>query len=181
MSHPAMTRDGAEVSAVFGIMPTGAQGAGLLVLLAAVGAIVGAWVFEYGLGLPPCDLCFTQRYPWWVAGGLAGLALVLPQVRPLLVAGALLAVAVGAGVAGYHAGIEQGWWPGPSSCTGTHGEMPATAADLLRMLEGDARIVACDEIPWSIFGLSIAALNGLFAAATVLAGLLLWRLGAKTA
>ena len=34
--------------------------------IAAVGAatILGAWIFQYGVGLKPCPLCLEQRYAY---------------------------------------------------------------------------------------------------------------------
>jgi disulfide bond formation protein DsbB len=36
------------------------------ILIAGVGAatILGAWFFQYGLGLKPCPLCLEQRYAY---------------------------------------------------------------------------------------------------------------------
>ena len=43
------------------------------VAIAVVGAatVLGAWFFQYGLGLKPCPLCLEQRYPFYFAIPLA--------------------------------------------------------------------------------------------------------------
>ncbi len=141
----------------------------LLILAGSAFALAGAQVFERIMGLAACDLCYLQRYPYWVAGALAIAGLIaLRRGGPRLVADGLLVLAVGAlavtaGIAGYHTGIEQGWWPGPGSCTGTAGGMPDTLDAFAAEFDSTARITACDQAPWSIAGLSIAALNGLLA------------------
>jgi disulfide bond formation protein DsbB len=63
---------------------------------------------------------------------------------------------------GYHTGVEQGWWPGPDSCTGQPiaGLSPA---DLLAQIMA-APIVRCDDIAWSLLGLSMASWNMLASA-----------------
>lgn len=168
------------------ILPAGPAGGLIVFGAAAAGAILGAWFMEYVVGVPPCTLCFTQRYAWWAAGGVGLLAALGARVRPdhrrtILTAGfglAALCVAVGAGYAGYHAGIEQGWWPGPASCTGgADGAMPGSIAEMQAMLESTNLVTACDEIAWSILGLSLAALNLFLALGTLGVAALVWRAG----
>ena len=61
------------------MLPASLTGAPVVVLpvpadaelpIAAVGAaaILGAWFFQYGLGLEPCPLCLEQRIPYYIAG-----------------------------------------------------------------------------------------------------------------
>ena len=50
--------------------------------------------------------------------------------------------------------MEQRWWSGPESCTAT-GAAAATTDELLESIL-NAPLVRCDEVPASLFGLSIA-------------------------
>ncbi len=141
-----------------------------LVLLAAIGSalmLAGAFAFQYLGEMPPCKLCIWQRWPHGIAAVL-GLVIWLMPNRLVAFVG-MLVVLFGAGVAFYHAGVEQMWWAGPDSCTG----LP----DLGGALSGDSLwarpIVRCDEIPWQMFGLSMAAWNGVISLG--LAGM--WALG----
>lgn len=112
-------------------------------------------------GLQPCPLCLYQRWPWWIAGGLAVLA-HRPELRhsALMLAGPTLWV--GAGIALYHVGIEQQWWAGPSACSGaaTPGSLDALRAQIFA-----APIIRCDEIAWSLFGISMTGYNALLSLA----------------
>lgn len=129
-------------------------GAGSAALLAA------AFAFQHIGGLPPCALCIWQRWPHVAAAFLAAALLLAPAPlrRPLLALGALAALTT-AGIGVYHAGIEQGWWPGPTSCTGSGpGLSGMSGADLLDMT-APAQVVMCDEIPWAFAGLSMAGWN----------------------
>jgi disulfide bond formation protein DsbB len=131
-----------------------AAGAGSAALL------VGAFAFQYMGGLPPCALCIWQRWPHAVAAIIAAVLMVAPPAlrRPLLAIGALAALTTAA-IGGYHAGIEQGWWSGPTSCTGSGpGLSGLSGTDLLDMT-APARVVMCDEIPWTFAGLSMAGWN----------------------
>jgi disulfide bond formation protein DsbB len=58
----------------------------------------------------------------------------------------------------FHAGVEQGWWEGPSTCT-SGSIQGLTTEQLLEQIQ-NAPLVRCDEIPWSLAGLSMAAWNG---------------------
>jgi disulfide bond formation protein DsbB len=137
-------------------------------LLAAIAAamLAGAFAFEHIGGLRPCVLCWWQRYAWMAALALALGALAAGPRRPgggaLLALGALAALA-GAGIAGFHAGVEQHWWAGTGECGSSLGAT-LTPEERLKQLMGTP-VARCDEIPWSMLGLSMAAWNGLVALA----------------
>jgi len=133
---------------------------GLLALSAVTLGIVHA--AQYLGGLQPCPLCLYQRWPWWIAGGLAVLAL-RPGLSRAALAAAGLAVWVGGGIAAYHVGIEQQWWAGPASCSGlaTPDSLEALRAQIFA-----APVILCDEIAWSLFGVSMAGYNALLSLAT---------------
>jgi disulfide bond formation protein DsbB len=131
---------------------------GLMAASAAV--LASAYGFQFIGGLQPCPLCLYQRVPWWVALGLAALALRLhrsPRARDGAVLLGAAAVLVGAGIAGYHAGVEYKWWTGPTACSGVGGT--AQSLDALRAQIMSAAVVRCDETPWSLFGVSMAGYN----------------------
>jgi disulfide bond formation protein DsbB len=146
-----------------------------LILVAAGGSaalLLAALAFQYVGGLAPCPLCIWQRWPHAAAVPVGALALWAGGVLlPLLGAGAMLA---GAGIALYHSGVEQGWWDGPAACAAPD-ISGLTPEQLLAQIMA-APIVRCDEIPWEMFGLSMAAWNGI--ASLALAGVWLaavWR------
>src|SRR4051812_48180006 len=85
-----------------------------------LGAAIASQVWG---GLSPCQLCLYQRIPYafTIALGLLG-AVAVVRSRRRLAALAMFVSAVafvlGAAVAAYHVGVEQGWWQGSLSCTG---------------------------------------------------------------
>ena len=128
-----------------------------LAILGAVGALLGAFFFQYVVGLAPCQMCYYQRYAH-VAIIVAGvLALAVPG-RATLVLGALTGL-VSAAIAFYHTGIERKWWAGPSACSGAAEDLGALSGSDLLSTEAPAPVVRCDEIPWEMFGLSMANYN----------------------
>ncbi len=119
--------------------------------------LAAAFAFQYLGGLAPCPLCILQRWPHVVAVA-TGLILIVYPLRDIAALGAV-AMLAGAGIAGYHAGIEQGWWPGPATCAAPDlaGQTPE---ELLASILA-APVVRCEDIAWSFLGLSMAAWNGL--------------------
>ena len=143
-----------------------------LTLVAAGGSfalLAGAFFFQ-ALGYPPCAMCLWQRWPHAVAIVIGAVALVVWRpAGPLLLLGGL-AAATSAGLGVYHTGVERGWWDGPASCTGAGAGL---GGDLLST--DIAPVVMCDEVAWSLFGLSMASYNALLSFALAA----LWVLAAR--
>lgn len=130
--------------------------------------MLGALGFQYIGELPPCKMCYWQRYPHVAAVGVGVLAFMLPGVglTALLYLGAVAAL-VTAGIGVYHTGVERGFWEGPTTCTsGPIGGL--TPEQLMEQIMG-APLVRCDEVPWELFTLSMASWNAIISFA--LAGL----------
>jgi disulfide bond formation protein DsbB len=130
-----------------------------LALIAAGGSaalLAGAFIFQM-LGYPPCKMCLWQRWPH-AAAVLIGLAYFYLETRVLLWLGAL-AAAITAGIGFFHAGVEQGWWEGPNSCTS--GAIDGLTPEQLLEQILAAPLVRCDEIAWALGGISMAGWNGL--------------------
>jgi disulfide bond formation protein DsbB len=129
-----------------------------LLLAACLAVILGAYGFQYIGGLLPCKLCYWQRYAYYTAIPLAALSLLLAATRgmaaarlPLVLTG--LALLAGMGIAGYHAGVEYHWWPGPATCSGA-----PVSGDIFFQDTGPG-LIRCDQTPWSLFGVSMAGYN----------------------
>jgi disulfide bond formation protein DsbB len=147
------------------------RAASLLLAAAAAAILLAALGLQYLGGLPPCHLCILQRYPF---GALIAIGIVgwLWQPRPMLGLAAVLLLG-SAGLAGYHLGVEQGWWALPAGCAA--GGDARSVEELKRLLAEAGP--TCDQISFTFLGLSLAAWNGLislalaaFAAACALAG-----------
>ncbi len=139
-----------------------------LVLGAAAGSmalLLGAYVFQ-ALGYAPCKLCLWQRWPHMAAIGLGLVAWLAPR-RGVAALGALAATAT-AGIGLYHTGVERGWWAGPSSCSGGSALGGVSGSSLLSTDTLD-KLVMCDQVSWSLGGLSMASWNALLS--LILAGL----------
>ncbi|HVY58034.1 MAG TPA: disulfide bond formation protein B [Xanthobacteraceae bacterium] len=156
-------------------------GAAAALVIAAVGAaaILGAYFFQYVVGLAPCPLCLEQRIPYYMAiplGVIVALAAWNRAPRGVVAAGlAILGIAmlIGAGLGVYHAGVEWKWWQGPLDCSGPIANF-GSADNLLRQMQTTS-VVRCDEAAWRFLGISLAGYNVLISLA--LAFVALWGIG----
>ena len=130
-----------------------------------IATFAAALAFQYIGGLHPCQLCISQR--WALGVGIAGAVFAgMTQGMARMVFGL---IAVGGfvaevGLAFYHTGVERHWWQGPQACSGG-GTLP-TAFDPTALAAGASgkAPAACNEIPWDLFGLSMANYNVAIAA-----------------
>lgn len=141
----------------------------VLLLVGPAALLGGALGFQYIGGLPPCEMCLWQRYALVTALGLA-LVGWATGLRALLVLSAL-AVLAGAGIAVFHAGVEQHWWKGITECSAPM--LAGSSAEIMGQIMAQP-LVRCDAIAWSLFGISMAGWNALVS--SVIGGAALWRL-----
>ena len=150
----------------------------LVVAAASAGLLLGAYLSQHVGGLAPCPLCLIQRYPHFAVLGL-GLAAVFVggRARIALLGLSGLALLVTAGYGVYHAGVEQGWFASGCAAPITGGSIKDIRAQVMA-----APLTRCDEVPWSLVGVSLAGWNAI--ASVLMAGLAacgaarLWRAGA---
>jgi disulfide bond formation protein DsbB len=141
-----------SVSAPF----AGAWLARLLALLVPAGLLAGALGSQYVGGLHPCEMCYWQRWPHAAAILFAGAAFLSPAASGRarkLVSLAALAIAISGAIGVLHAGVELGWWQGLTRCT-AGGVM--SLDDLMNV-----PLVRCDQVQWSLFGISMAGWNAI--------------------
>lgn len=137
----------------------------ILIFIGSGALLAGAYGFQYFADLQPCVLCLYQRVPHAVVLLLTVIAMVVAP-RQRLTAGLLgltgLALLGGAGIAGFHVGVEMRWWEGTAECGST------AAADTVAALRAQLLaqpVVRCDEVAWSLFGVSMAGYNMAFSTA----------------
>ena len=142
-----------------------AQTAALGVVLVAAATLAGAWFFQLVLEVLPCPLCLEQRYAYYFAvpfGVLVAFTAAKGAPRPLLLLGLailVLAALANAWLGTYHAGVEWGFWPGPTDCTGPVGNL-GSAGNLLERLD-KVKVIRCDEVQFRFLGISLAGYNAL--------------------
>lgn len=139
----------------------------LLTAVLGVAVLATAFGFQHLGGLDPCVLCVYQRWPWVAVIALGLLTyLVGGSIGRGLVVLTILALLVGAGIAGFHVGVELHWWAGTAECGGqSSAEMSVEA---LKQLLLATPVTRCDEVAWSLGGISMAGYNGIVSMAATL-------------
>jgi len=133
-----------------------AQAPRLIALLLPLGLLGGALGSQYIGGLHPCEMCYWQRWPHGLAILLAAASFTAPATSSrsrALTLLAALSIAVSGAIGVYHAGVEAKVFEGFTTCT-SNGAM--SFKDLLKV-----PLVRCDQIQWSLFGISMAGWNAI--------------------
>lgn len=166
MAEAALERSG-------GVTPlTRAAAARLIALILPLALVGGAFAFQYLGGLYPCEMCWWQRYAHMAAILLAALAFTADateQRSRVLTLLAALAIAVSGAIGVYHAGVELHIFEGFTTCSTT--ATGASTAELLQKLM-KVPLIRCDQVQWSLFGISMAGWNAIVSLSG--AALILW-------
>lgn len=128
----------------------------------------GAYLSQYGFGLYPCEMCWWQRYPHFAAVALALLSFVAPP-KKFWIALAAAAIMISGFIGVFHAGVEYGWWEGITTCSRVATSGGGNPLEAIM----NAPLVRCDEVQWSLFGISLAGWNALI---STVSGLAIFRL-----
>jgi disulfide bond formation protein DsbB len=140
--------------------------AALIAFLLGFATIAAALGSQYIGGLYPCELCLEQRMAYyWGLPILLGV-LVLWNRLPLAVWYLLMAVvtvifAWGTFMGAFHAGVEWGFWPGPTACSGVGDSFS------FDQLNNMTPVIGCDVVQFRFLGISLAGYNALISLAIV--------------
>jgi disulfide bond formation protein DsbB len=144
--------------------PPSLRGIPAIVLLVSIAALAVAFASQHLGGLQPCQLCIWQRWGYAGAIALALIAYLVPlRLRPWGAVLASLALLATAGIALFHAGVEYHWWAGLASCTGNLDTSQSLSALEQQLLA--TPVIPCDRAAWSMFGISMAGYDFLYAGA----------------
>ena len=142
-----------------------------LVLAGSIAALAVALASQYIGGLLPCQLCIWQR--WGYAGAilLAIIALLLPaRLRGYGAVLASLGLLATAAIALFHTGVEYHWWQGLASCSGNLDTSQSLSGLEQQLLA--TPVIPCDRPAWTMFGISMAGYDFLYATALGLVSLI---------
>ena len=154
----------------------------VLTLLAS-GAMLAAAIFYFQntLGLQPCPLCLQQRYWHWAVVGVSALAFVVMRVRPAWTSWAIVLIGLtllgSAAMGAYHVAVEQKWVIAQCDAGGAF-----DPSDLnWNNLGAEFRAPRCDEIAWSLWGISMAGYNAIVSLLLALASFYVALVGKRDA
>lgn len=124
-------------------------------VIIAMWLIVTAFFMQTFFDIRPCELCLWQRIPYYVIM-FGSILIPLRFVRLTLVIQAI-AFFINIIISAYHSGIERKWWKGLSGCSSF--DIQNLSIDELHQQLLNTAMVKCDEISWSLFGLSLTNYN----------------------
>lgn len=127
-----------------------------LIAALSIFSLLAALTAQFGFNLKPCYLCLMQRVPFSVNAllGIIGLIWITGSRSMIAISG--LSFLANSGIAFYHSGVERHWWKGFEGCSTP--DMSGSIEDLINRIQNTA-VTRCDEIPWEMFGLSMANYN----------------------
>lgn len=140
-----------------------------LTALAAAGSaalLLGALAFQFIGGLAPCHLCILQRWPHLAAvvAGVFGLSTGSRLWGRIWSWAGAAGAATSSAIGVYHAGVELKFWQGPTSCTGSGNALTGLSGADLLSTSAPSGVVMCDQIAWSMLGISMAGWNAILSA-----------------
>lgn len=128
-----------------------------------------AYVLKNSYGVLPCQMCLYEQWIFMGAGSLAllGFLLCSPiwQKRILFLLGFVFLGEML--TAAYHVAIQQHWVSLPAFCA-SQDFSSFDSVEALREQMLNTPFVRCDQITWSLFGLSLAAYNVLISSLLML-------------
>lgn len=147
--------------------------AATLVALVCMISLGFALIMQHVFNHPPCELCLWQRAPYVVAATAAATSAILSilskspkatrtsqernrRLALLLLNLCVLIFLTGAALGLYHSGVERHWWQSATSCSLP--PLNASSAGLRDQLLS-MPVARCDEIGWSLLGMTMANIN----------------------
>ena len=131
-----------------------------LVTLFSVIALTSAFIAEFNFNLAPCEMCLKQREPYYVIIlGFILIAILRWQDRIWFYLSVQILSVYGLFYSIWHVGIENKLLSGPEGCS--NGLKIADNTSNLKEQILSKPVVNCEDIGWSMFGLSAATINSL--------------------
>ena len=129
----------------------------IVTLFSAI-ALASALIAEFYFNLAPCEMCLKQREPYYIIIlGFVFITILRWQTRIWFYLGVQLISIYGLFYSVWHVGIENKLLTGPAGCSSGLNN----TNDILSLKKQilDKPVINCEDIAWSIFGLSAATIN----------------------
>ena len=130
------------------------------VTLFSVVALASAFIAEFYFNLSPCVMCLKQREPYYIIiVGFIIIRILKWQNRIWFYLGVQITSIYGLFYSIWHVGIENKLLSGPAGCSDGL-NITNNASDLKEQILSKP-VINCEDVAWSIFGLSAATVNSL--------------------
>ena len=130
----------------------------LIIIFAIISlAIISALIIQYWLGVEPCQLCFYQRIPYFLAIPLIVKILFFKKYEKITLFILFLIFIASAVLAFYHFGIEQGFFSESFVCKA--GDLSGTLSKEQLLEQLNKYNISCRDVSFRVLGLSLATIN----------------------
>ena len=136
----------------------------LIVFIASSCILISAYILEFFFNHPPCNLCEYQRVPYFLLLLISLISVKIKKIQLKFVA--LICFISSLIISGFHSLVERKLVEFDIGCTSTGSDID-NIEDLRNFLE-QTPLIKCDEISFSILGLSLANLNFVISALLIM-------------
>ena len=130
-----------------------------IILFISIIALSFAYFVEYILNYKPCNLCLIERLPYFLAIIIIFLGVFLNRFEKIIFISLGLIFASATILSLYHVGIEKGFFEESLVCVSNKEINILNKEDLLK--EFQKTVVSCKDVEFTLFGLSLATINGI--------------------
>jgi disulfide bond formation protein DsbB len=129
-----------------------------LIFLYSLAIIGTVFFFQYGLKLPPCELCRYERWPYFALLIISLLGCFVHTFKRTISFLIIILFLISGGIGFFHVGVENHWINYNSTCVSVIKENSASLEEFKeKLFQKD--LISCDVIKYKLFGLSFAAWN----------------------
>ena len=143
----------------------------ILLGLSSFFALLGAYIAQFGFNLQPCILCLHQRKPFFAIIAITLLALFIfktSKYQRLALFACFILLISNIVIAGYHVGVEQKIFKGPTSCSVSQDLNDITNIEDLEKALAKTSAVKCSEPAFVFLKISMAGWNVIYCLALLL-------------
>ena len=130
-----------------------------IILFFSIIVLCSAYFIEYILDYKPCNLCLIERLPYFLAIIIIFLGISLNRFEKIIFISLGLIFASATILSLYHVGIEQGFFEESIVCVSSNKMNILNKEDILK--EFQKTVVSCKDVEFTLFGLSLATINGI--------------------
>ena len=130
-----------------------------IILFISIIALSSAYFIEYILNYKPCNLCLIERLPYFLAIIIIFLGISLNRFEKIIFISLGLIFTSATILSLYHVGIEKGFFEESLVCVSNNDINILSKEDLLK--EFQKTVVSCKDVEFTLFGLSLATINGI--------------------
>ena len=132
----------------------------ILILIILSLSLISAFIIEHILNHKPCNLCLYQRIPYIISIFFILLIFIFKKNNNIFLFLLFVTFLISSILAFYHFGIEQGFFNESALCKNTKVSDSLNKEEILKQLKEIN--VSCKDVPFKVFGLSLATINTFF-------------------